>query len=272
MRVFCNFGEWAIPQALTEGIEGIRCDDSNGQSEPELVPWFVDQPIRPLFLLHDVARMAPLLDALLPVQDRLRDPAIEIFNELESGRVTPDIYVKSITQVYHDARSRGFVGRLITGGLANLSQDSLDFYARTLPLLPAERGPAGLTVGFHEYPWGVQAGGRKAWPGTGSPDQAIEELFTLANGRDLANTEFGWHTFPEEAGFWLWTHSVQLSDEDVYQFLMADLRRYEALGLPLAVIFQWRDGVENNYLSRFGLHTADDTPKRQLDAVKDWRT
>lgn len=271
MLIYSNFGEWAIPQAIGEGFDGIRCDDSNGRSEPDLVPLFVDQQIRPLFLLHDVAKMAPLLDALLPVQDRLLEPSIEIFNELEGGRVTPDIYVNSITQVYHDARSRGFAGRIITGGLMNLSRDSLNFYGRVLPLLPADRGPLGLTIGFHEYPYGVQAGGRKGWPGTGSPDEAIEALIGLAAGRAVANTEFGWHTYPEEAGFFIWHHRVQLTDEDVYEFLIRDLRRYEAHGLPLAAIYQWRDG-DDNYLGRFGLHTAAGEPKRQLAAVRDWRT
>lgn len=270
MLVYSNFGEWAIPQAIAEDFDGIRCDNSNGQAEPALANWFIDQPISPLFLLHDVAMMVPLLDALLPVQDRLLLPAIEIFNELEGGRVTPEIYVKSITQVYDDARSRGFTGRIITGGLANLSLDSLNFYARVLPLMPAETGPMGLTVGFHDYPYGVQSGGRKAWPGTESSDAALQDLLTLTNGRDLANTEFGWHTYPEEQERFIWKHQVQLTDEDVYRFLIQDLQRYEAYGIVLAAIYQWRDGGEG-YLGRFGLHTADGVPKRQLDAVKDWR-
>lgn len=286
LLTYANFGEWAIDQAIAEGFDGIRCDDSNGRSEPELVPLFVDQPIRPLFLLHDAARMQPLLDALLLVQDRLLEPSIELYNELEGGRVTPQIYVEGISAVYHDARARGFQGRIIAGGLANLSRDSLDFYARGLPLLPADRGPEGLTIGFHEYPYGVQKGGRKPWPGTGSPDDAIRQLMTLANGRDVVNTEWGWHTHPEEEGFSIrpdgpdpdslpdvtFPRTVQLTDEEVYDFLKTDLRRYAALGLPLAVIYQWRDGVDDNYLSKFGLHTADGFPKRQLDAVKDWRT
>lgn len=272
MRTYINFGEWAIGQALSEGFEGIRCDNSNGRSEPELVPLFVDQPIRPLFLLHDAAMIHPLLDVLLPVQDRLLEPGIEIYNELEGGRVTPTIYVDGITAIYHDARARGFSGRIVAGGLANLSRESLDFYGRVLPLLPAARGAEGLTVGFHDYPYGVQAGGRKTWPGTGSPDEAIQELIRLANGRDVANTEFGWHTFPEEAGVFIWKKTVQLTDEQAYEALVTDLRRYETHGVVLAVIFQWRDGLDDNFLSRFGLHTAEGQPKRQLNAVRDWRT
>lgn len=269
MRIYSQFGEWAIPQAVREGFDGIRCE---GDPVP-LVAAFIDQPIRPLFLLHDVADAEPLLDVILPVQDRLLEPAIEVFNELEQGRVTEDIYVTGITAVYHDARSRGFTGRIIADGLANLSRDSLDFYARVLPRLPAHLGRIGVTVGFHDYPYGNQQGPRKTWPGTGSPDEAMDELVRLANGRDVANTEFGWHTAEEEDGFFIWTRKVRLTDEEVYEKLVTDLRRYDARGdIAFAVVYQWRDGTGEGFLDHFGLHAEDGTPKRQLDAVTDWRT
>jgi len=272
MLIFCNFGEWAIEQAAREGFDGIRCDESNGRTAAENVSLFVHQPMRPIFLLHDVTQSQPLLDALLPVQDHLLDPAIEIFNELEEGKVTEDIYVDGIAAVYHDARSRGFTGRIIAGGLMNLSRDSLDFYAHVLPRLPADRGLQGLTVGFHDYPYGTQQGPRKTWPGTGSPDKAIDTLVGLAKGRDIANTEVGWHTADEEDGFFVWKRTVRLTDEQAYDKLVTDLRRYDARGfIVLTVVFQWRDGGED-FRGQFGLHTADGQPKRQLDAVKDWRT
>jgi hypothetical protein len=261
MKVYANFGETSIQQAIAEGFDGLRVE-----GEPQaLVSAFVDQPLRPLFLLHDVSHAEPLLDALLPMEGRLLEPAIEVFNELEEGRVDEVTYVDGVTQVYEDARARRFHGRIIAGGLMNLSRDSLDFYARVMPELPPD-----VVIGFHDYPYGNQQGPRRPWPRSGG----IDELKQIANGRDIVCTEFGWHTWWEEAGFWIWKRDVRLTDEEVYQKLVTDFRRYAARGdLDVVVAFQWRDGPagSTDFRDYFGLHAADGAPKRQLDAIRDWR-
>ena len=104
MLVYANFGEWAQDQALAESFDGIRCDESNGQAPDALVATFTDRPLRPLFLAHTLSDGQIYVDHA--VQARLTDPSIELFNELEGGRVTPEIYVRDITALYEYARVR----------------------------------------------------------------------------------------------------------------------------------------------------------------------
>lgn len=261
MKVYSTFGEDRLDQAVAEWFDGIRLD------YPGLIGPFVGHKIRPLYILHDIADNQALLDAALPALGA-DGFDIEVFNENEQGRVTPEIWVEGVNAVYRDCDLRGFEGKIMAHWGSNLSRESLNAYAKVLP-----QAPASLVVSFHDYPYGVQSGGRKAWPGTGSPDAALAELIDLAKGRDVVCSEFGWHTFPEEKGWWIFKRTVQLTDQDVYDYLIKDLRRYASHGVKMACIYQWRDGKQpiDNFLGAFGLHTFDSVPKRQLSAVRDWR-
>lgn len=284
MLIYTNFGMHAIDQAIAEGFDGLRVEGDHSH----VVNSFVNKTLRPLILLHDVGQLESLLNVLLPVQDQLLEPAIEIFNELEGGRVTEDIYVNSITQAYKDARSRGFRGRIITGGLANLNRDSLDFYEKVLPKMPPDIGPMGLTVGYHEYPYKSQQGQRRAWPRTGgSPEAALQELIVHANGRDIANTETGWHTWWEEIKTFSWrppfytTKKVRLTNEQVEEKYVLDFQRSARQGVKIFVAYQWQDGYDGPdsddlpddkiHLAYYGLHTDKNVPKPQLAAIHNWR-
>jgi hypothetical protein len=63
----------------------------------------------------------------------------------------------------------------------------------------------------------------------------------------------------------------RLSDEDVYTSLCAWFQMFNVQGAAFACAYQWRDGPTDDGIDRFGLHTADGTPKRQAAALKDWK-
>jgi hypothetical protein len=283
MHCFVQFGENDTPEAVSLGLDGLRVE-TDGSWDDLLRP-LVGVPLGFIFLLHDIAKNEPLLDAM----DRTGfDPSrsfVEPFNELEKGQVTERIYIDGVNAVYRDCKARGFLDRglrIISGGLANLSMGSQGFYRRVVPELEPD-----VIIGAHSYPHGTQEHREQTyWPGYDSLEDQLDSFLAICAGRPAFITEAGWHTAEETQGWQVRPdgpdpdpfpditppRKIRLTDEQVYQYLVADLQlwasRPQILG---AVVYQWRDGLTDTYIDRFGLHTSDGAPKRQLDAVRDWR-
>lgn len=235
-------------------------------------------------LSYVLGLIEPTFDAMFGElsPDELARSCVEVFNEptgregtkTEAGdMVTRDQYVFGIQAVCAAAKRRNYPGLIIAGGLANLSKDSLDWYAECAPQIPPE-----VVIGYHGYPKGAQ-NTYKPWVG-GSWHANLQALRDRIGGRDIADTEDGQHMATEPVG-WLdaWRegklrpYTTQQSEEDIYRWAVERLRFNASEGVILTVLYQHQDGVGTEAGALFGLHQSDGvTPKRQAAAVRDWRT
>jgi len=229
-----------------------------------------------LWLLHDPALIPSTVDAHLA---RLGNRGgFEMFNEPPGmDKINPVQYVTGILDLHHYAREKGFEGLIVAGGVGNLSRESFTWLEQTIPQLPDD-----VALGFHDYPYKAQPWDLP-WPGSESHEAAMQHLVDIAGPtRQRCCTEFGWHTAPEHVSasdLLRYGHrfnpsgaDLQATDEDVYRYLVAKLRFYEAHGITLAMPYQWQDGPSERFIDRYGLHLADGrTPKRQAAALTDWR-
>lgn len=266
-----GFGDLIGSAGLTRcelfGVELARQDVHPTNDLAPYVQEFVGRKVRPIFLLHDVARAEPLLDVALPTLGA-GGFDIEIFNEPPGmDRVNQTEYVQGINAVHHDARARGFTGRIISGALANLGRDNIAWYRACWPQLPAD-----VTLGFHRYSYKTQTDRLRPWPLFSSREDEIAKLRTIGDGRDLAVTEFGYHTAEETEGFWIFSKPTRLTDEQCRDYLTLDLRLYAANGVVYAIVYQARDGNTDDYLGRYGtLYDQNGSAKPQAMAFAFWR-
>jgi hypothetical protein len=269
MKVFVNFGYHKLPEVKSLGFDGVRLDVEG--DIPSLVNHFIGSGVRPLFLLHDVALNEPLLDVALQAGNDWFD--IEVFNEPPGmDKVNLSQYVAGINAVNHDARARGFKGRIIAGAKANPSQESMAWYEEAVPQLPDN-----VVVAFHRYSYKTQTDPSRPWPPFSSRQAEVAEMFKVSMGRKVAITEFGYHTAEEVETKFSWKFpfyksvKTRLTDQQVLDFLVSDLKLYESMGVGLVAIYQWRDGHTDDYLGRYGLHDVNEHVKLQSQAVIQWR-
>lgn len=263
-----NFGEDRLEQAANEFVEGMRVD-APPERMSELVGTFLPEPkVRPLFLVHAFAHAEKVMDSAQGVIDY----DMELLNEVpEMDDTTPEGYVDGVRAVARDAAIRGFKGRLIAGAPGSNAGTAIKWYSRIIDgQRLADALPVSVALAFHWYPRGTQDSRTRPWPPSKSIRESLATLKNLAGPRDLICTEWGYHTIRETKwGFW----STQLTDEQVYEYLMADLRLFDSYGVAGAYAYQWRDGPGGQDVTEFGLHEADGaTAKRQMAALKDWRT
>jgi hypothetical protein len=187
--------------------------------------------------------------------------------------VTFTQYCDGINAVYKDCRLRKFDGMIISGGLANPSSDSLAYIEAAMKKLPKD-----LVVGIHRYSYKAQTDVTRPWPPFRSRETELAEIKRIAFPRDVAITEFGYHTAEEEVGFFdairegKRPYKTRLTDEQVRENLVYDLKLYDKAGVILAVIYQYRDGPSDSFINRFGLHTVDGAAKPQSQAIKDYKS
>jgi len=263
MKAYITHGLDQWPSAEAEGIQGFRVDVPQDGPLLDFIAPIVGMPLDTCFILHDIARNEALLDAMRDTGYDTSRALIEPFNEREQGRVTPQVMIDAINILFHDCDARGFQGRLVASGDSDLK--SVDFYGQIAPQLPAD-----CIIACHDYPKGTQRL-YSAWHGSHEAD--IELFLEAIGNHQPACSEFGFH-MAEEVESHLFHPDVhsRLTEEDVYTRLMEYLRRYARYGFLFAAVYQWGDGDTDNAMGRYGLHHLDLTPKRQLDAMTDWRT
>lgn len=262
------------------GVDVIRQDvPATGDLTP-IVEDFVGFPgfsIRPLFLLHEVARNEPLLDVALRFGSSWFD--LEVFNEpgpqSNMDRVTFRQYVAGIAAVHHDCRARGFTGRILAGAPGNIEREGFAWLAEAMPMLPRD-----LVMAFHRYPYKTQDDRTRPAPPFSSRLAELDALHRIADGREIACTEFGYHTATEVKGALWWAKRFQMTDEQVREALVAELRLYASGGCAMACVYQLNDGPidpatgqpDDFYRARFGIRRSDGTWKPAARCFREWRT
>lgn len=149
----------------------------------------------------------------------------------------------------HDlARTMGFTGRVLCGGVANLEGQNRQWLTRMGKDLPSD-----MTLDFHRYPKGNQPNRAAPQDGFDSREDELRWLHDTAAGRDLSCSEFGYHTAPEQYGRWPHTSMLRATDEQVKEWLLADIALFRPQ-LVLAAQYQQQDGPNpDNAQDRFGV-------------------
>ena len=264
------------------GVQALRCDvPADGDLAPHVLP-YVGSGIRPLFLLHNPARHQPLADiALVELGHDGYD--LEVFNEPSGVRgpqtgpsdmVTFEDYLEGILAVHHDARARGFFGAIYAGAPGNIGPEWWPWLERTMLMTPGD-----VDLAFHRYSYKTQDDRLRPWPPFASRVEELDALVRIAGAtRRIACTEYGYHTAPEHVGFLdaikqgRLPYTTQLTDEQVLNNLVADLRLYDAGLVTDAFLYNINDGPNNTAGERWGIRRFDGSFKPAARCFAEWST
>lgn len=240
-----------------------------------LVAEFAGAPCRPLFLIgggsiqepstgnriepHELAALTTTVVQTATAAGIL-DYAIEIGNEPDIACAGysehPEDFAEAIRQSLEAARGAGFLGPLITGGIANLNNRGFRYLAT---MLSAPSMPDDVVIGFHRYP---EAGRSMLAPHDRfeSREDEWQMLREIVGLRPVACTEFGYHTAQ--------ARPLTLSDEDVADAVLFDLVFYEDRGALLGLVYQLNDGPGDDWMDRYGVRTTAGVWKPVAERIK----
>jgi hypothetical protein len=269
------------PRGFTVVRQDLRAHFDDGYLR-SLVQEFTAAPVTPLFLLagghidtpdhlsriepHEIAALGHRVVAAA-TEAGLANYWIEVGNEPDLShvdyRTRPQDFAIAVQQTFDAVRAAGFIGPVVSGGIANLSRASLTYLERMLN----EGLPADIVIGFHRYPRGL--GPENPQHGFASREDEWQELQRLANGRAVACTEVGHHTAPRKhtlLGFIPW--NTRVSDDHVAAHVVFDLEFFRSRGCLLTAVYQLNDGPSNDlHLDRYGIRRQDGTWKPAAAAI-----
>jgi hypothetical protein len=209
---------------------------------------------------HELAALVgTVVDAAASVG--LVDYGLEIGNEpdiaCDGYAKRPEDFAEAIRQCLEAARAHSYPGALITGGIANLNNRGFDYLRRMLaaPSMPLD----GVWIGFHRYP---EAGRGPLAPHDRfrSRQDEWDTFLALVGSREVACTEFGYHTAP--------SRPVTLTDETQADSVMWDLQYYTERSVRLALVYQLNDGPDDTWINRYGVRRTDGTWKPVADRIR----
>lgn len=156
--------------------------------------------------------------------------------------------------------------QVVSGGIATLSREALDWLALAMPYIPRN-----VAVGYHPY--------RQTAPGIprkGFASRAAEfaELRRLAGPRAIWNTEIGFHTAPRPNGFPLCFTKTARSETEVAAYLREEMRLNARAGAEVACVYQlncgsaWRTESED----AFGVRRPDGSLRPAAYVAREWRS
>lgn len=195
--------------------------------------------LRPLLIIR------PEQAGWLPIAPALD---VEILNEPDLAGWSPSGYANVVTSA---VRVLAPEHRIWAGSLSNCSKRSLGWLAQVLPQLPA---CVGVTV--HRYP---KNGGRPSDGQEGFKNR-LDELAAvrrIVGARPWGCTEFGYHTGPQQTGWWLWRKRWRWTEEQVAGFTAMEWQFWEQAGAAFAVWYQLNDGRTSDPVDLFGLRRLD---------------
>lgn len=265
MDVLINHAIEQWHSSAGEGFAGFRVDvPPEGDLYSFILP-IVSADMTTCFVLHDIARNQPLLDAMRDTGYRTKLALIEPFNEREKGMVSPQVMIDAINILKHDCDARKFEGRLVASGDSNLNDGALAFYRAIAPNIPSD-----VIIACHDYPKGTQDL-YKAWHGT--HDRDIEMFLDAIGNHDPACSEFGFHMYREIRTFLTSVlYDGSLTEQQVYDRLVEYLRRYARYNFLFAAVYQWGGSMTgDSHMEYWGLHNPDLSPKYQLHAITDYK-
>lgn len=192
---------------------------------------------------------------------------IEIGNEPniaeEPYRSNPAALTRSILTAWNvmqkDRRIKDT--RLVVGGIMNTDKGGQAYLEEVLRGLPGQ-----VIVGYHTYrQWDKPA---KPSKGYRTREEEFGHLIDIAGGRELWNTEIGWHTAKEKKHFW--SKPKGLSKEEVFERLKGEARFNYNAGAKVYTVFQLNCGPGDTYEDEFGIREFDRVTLRPSSGIAQW--
>lgn len=255
--------------------------DLYAAGDPALVPALVTEcagaPVHMLFLIgggqiqrpdgseriepHELAAMTTTVVHTATAAG-LTDYAIEIGNEPDLAHPGyadhPEDFAEAIRQCHQAARTNGFHGALITGGISNLNTRGFRYLRRMLAAsnLPIE----DIVIGFHRYPESGRGPQAPHDPYT-SRDDEWRALKRLVGRRPVVCTEFGYHTAASDP--------ITLTDDTAADAVLWDVQFYADRDVPFAIVYQLNDGPSDDWFDRYGVRTTAGVWKIVAERIRD---
>lgn len=147
---------------------------------------------------------------------------VELGNEPDGKNPSQlnQFYLRSVKTL----RNNGFIGKIMTAGVANLNDDTLRWAKKSIQNLPPD-----IIFGWHAYGmWNSQLG----------------KLHGMLEGRRHAMTESGYS-------------NSAASEKDIAGLVAQDLQHVYDVGAMTYILYQMHDGPPGSYQGDFGLHAWD---------------
>jgi hypothetical protein len=255
-----DYGMPALEQAAAWGFTMTRCDVLPDYDMDALAKAFVAAPVRPLFLIHDLAE-----PAIIPAACDILGPtgfAVELTNEPDLNdpwKADARGWADQINQTAAWARLVGFEGSIFSGGVSNLNKSGFDYLTRALPRLPDD-----LIIAIHRYPDAACDPLVPHAPARTRMEEC-ERLVDLVHPRRVGHTEGGFHQAPRQidGGFDL----EPLTDEEVADRITYELTLFRHFGFETYTHYQITDGPGEDYGDHFGLFRYDGSIKDDIVKV-----
>lgn len=283
MQLYLNagFGEPLGVQFLKtlprRGFVGIRQDIPNSAVAEPLLREIADAHLHPVLLIgggkmnSSPSTIAMLAEYVALIAQRLgltgRKPALEIGNEpdIAPGYADhPEQFAEAVCLAHERVQAVSDRFLVVTGGISTTGRANLDYLKRAI-----EYGlPEDVVIGYHTYRTTRQP--QEPLKGFLSRDAEFAELKRIAGGREIWNTEIGWHTAQSTIRFGpmkMCKRKIQFSDEQVADFAEREVHLNAAYGSLGLVWFQLNDGPTDNYEDRFGIRRLDGTWKPVADRL-----
>lgn len=254
------------------GFRGVRQDLPPDQ-EVALIAEFAPgngHGLRPLFLVNGgkmvegpgaAGRRAAHVARLM--RDINVEGEIEVGNEPNiSPRYgdRPQDVTTSVLEADEAIKAEGLAARLVLGGIMNTDRGGQDYLREML-----ERAPRDVIVGYHTYR--QHTAPHEPSKGFATRGAEFRQLQDIVGGREMWNTEIGWHTAKEKKGWF--GKPKGLTDEEVLGNLQAEAVYNARAGATVFTVFQLNDGPGDHYESKFGIRTVSQVLKPS-STIAEW--
>lgn len=266
MRIYLNagFGDLIGAEDMrlitSLGFFGVRQDVRSLDTTKEVVQEFAGSGLTPLFVVHYGSDTAEIAQEIARVASQeLPDYAIEVGNELDLKKVDPKGYGLAFSEMDQACQKIDPYVKMVTAGIGTTNKSGLAWLESALLWISSS-----AIVGFHSYRPNMNPSPFASQSGFRTRQGEFLDLQRFAGKRRLWNTEIGWHTAPRVSGWWIFKKRIQLTDEQVFQYLKEEVLLSKAAGVEVLTIYQLNDGDNPNYdQDRYGIRTLGGRLKPQ---------
>lgn len=192
--------------------------------------------------------------------------AIEIGNEPDIAPAwSPERFAGLVLRATEEIQALNPNVIPITGGISSTSPEAIKYLRSVMTLLDGG-GVFPVEIGYHTYRWSPSQP-RAGWDARADEFAA---LHAIAGCRGIWNTESGWHTARERRGLF-GLCSRRLSDNEVSDFIDAEIRENYIWGAESYTLYQLNDGPRDTWEDRFGIRRLDGTLKPSAFAAGVWK-
>lgn len=243
-----GFGSPLMPmdfQAITEAkLQIIRTEIPDAFDE-NIIAQFANRPFYPIFVSRNAQHTVGFTK--LAYQTLGQQFGIEY---LPADVLTPPAeYLFQLNRTREAIRNEGFTGRILVGSIQNPTEQNLNWLRQVMSSINT---PKDVAIAYTRYPaksWVPLFWQRPDVAHFKSREREFAELQSIAKGREIFCTEFGFHT-----GYrWKSIFRNRLIDDKIQQYVVWELSMMKQAGIVAACWSQ--------------LHDTGDTPAGQLGVI-----